>query len=110
MLTGRCLCGECSYAIEGQPVVVAHCHCRDCQRLSGAGHTTGAMFPRTAADASDRGEAPVRPVENALPPEGGAVRLWTHTHVREDMLALYGTIVNSYSPSVSQFVIIFLFL
>ncbi len=26
----------------------------------------------------------------ALPPEGGAVRLWTHTHVREDMLALYG--------------------
>lgn len=26
----------------------------------------------------------------ALPPEGGTVRLWTHTHVREDMLALYG--------------------
>jgi len=30
--------------IEGDPVVVAHCHCRDCQRLSGAGHTSGAMF------------------------------------------------------------------
>ncbi len=25
--------------------MVAHCHCTDCQRLSGAGHTTGAMFP-----------------------------------------------------------------
>jgi hypothetical protein len=44
MLTGRCLCGACSYEIDGEPVVVAHCHCRDCQRLSGAGHTTGAMF------------------------------------------------------------------
>jgi len=45
MLTGKCLCGRCSYKIEGEPVVVAHCHCLDCQRLSGAGHATGAMFP-----------------------------------------------------------------
>src|SRR2546423_666345 len=44
MLTGKCLCGRCSYVIEGDPVVVAHCHCLDCQRLSGAGHATGAMF------------------------------------------------------------------
>jgi hypothetical protein len=44
MLTGRCLCGACSYEIDGEPVVVAHCYCLDCQRLSGAGHTTGAMF------------------------------------------------------------------
>ena len=26
----------------------------------------------------------------ALPPDGGEVRLWTHLHVREDALALYG--------------------
>ena len=44
MLTGRCLCGECSYEIEGEPIVVAICHCVDCQRLTGAGHATGAMF------------------------------------------------------------------
>jgi hypothetical protein len=44
MLTGRCLCGTLSYEIVGDPVVVAHCHCLDCQKLSGAGHTTGAMF------------------------------------------------------------------
>jgi hypothetical protein len=48
MLTGRCLCGAVRYEIEGDPVIVAHCHCRDCQRLSGAGHTTGAMFPSAA--------------------------------------------------------------
>lgn len=45
MRTGRCLCGSSSYEIDGDPIVVAHCHCVDCQRLSGAGHTTGAMFP-----------------------------------------------------------------
>jgi hypothetical protein len=45
MREGRCLCGAASYEIDGDPIVVAHCHCTDCQRVSGAGHTTGAMFP-----------------------------------------------------------------
>ena len=44
MLTGRCLCGACRYELSGDPIIVAHCHCRDCQRLSGAGHSTGAMY------------------------------------------------------------------
>ena len=41
---GGCLCGAVRYEAKGTPVVVAHCHCEDCQRSSGAGHTTGAMF------------------------------------------------------------------
>lgn len=45
MRSGRCLCGKVTYELDGEPVVVVHCHCRDCQRLSGAGHATGAMFP-----------------------------------------------------------------
>jgi hypothetical protein len=44
MRTGRCLCGACGYEIDGDPIVVAHCHCVDCQRLTGTGHSTGAMF------------------------------------------------------------------
>ena len=35
-----------------RPVVVAHCHCTDCQRLSGAGHTTGAVYPESAVEIS----------------------------------------------------------
>ena len=42
---GRCQCGAVSYEADGEPVVVAHCHCSNCQRGSGAGHSTGAMFP-----------------------------------------------------------------
>ena len=42
---GRCLCGGVQFEADGAPVIVAHCHCVDCQRLTGAGHSTGAMFP-----------------------------------------------------------------
>ncbi len=41
---GGCHCGSVRYQASGEPVIVAHCHCEDCQRLSGTGHTTGAMF------------------------------------------------------------------
>jgi hypothetical protein len=47
VIEGGCLCGKVRYKIEGAPIIVAHCYCRDCQRLSGAGHLTGAMFPAT---------------------------------------------------------------
>lgn len=42
---GRCLCGVVTYEVIGAPQIVAHCHCSDCQRLTGAGHSTGAMYP-----------------------------------------------------------------
>lgn len=34
--TGRCLCGEITYAIEGDPIATAVCHCSHCQRQSGS--------------------------------------------------------------------------
>ncbi len=33
---GGCFCGAVRYRIEGEPQQVNHCHCRMCQRLSGA--------------------------------------------------------------------------
>ncbi len=44
MFKGSCCCGDVTYEIIGEPVIGAHCHCIDCQKRSGAGHTTGAMF------------------------------------------------------------------
>ena len=41
---GGCHCGAVRYEAKCKPVVVAHCHCEDCQRMSGSGHSTGAMF------------------------------------------------------------------
>ena len=42
---GRCLCGGVVFEARGAPTIVAHCCCLDCQRLTGTGHSTGAMFP-----------------------------------------------------------------
>lgn len=44
-LEGRCLCGAVSYAFEGQPAFVFHCHCRDCQRASGSLFHYGLLVP-----------------------------------------------------------------
>ncbi|HEX7353893.1 MAG TPA: GFA family protein [Mycobacteriales bacterium] len=33
--TGRCLCGEVSYELAGDPIATAICHCEHCQRQSG---------------------------------------------------------------------------
>ncbi len=41
---GGCLCGAVRYEVDGPPVVVAHCHCINCQKASGSSHSTGAMF------------------------------------------------------------------
>jgi hypothetical protein len=50
--SGRCLCGAVTYKADGQPIVVAQCHCDECRRLSGTGHTVGAMFPSKAVTMS----------------------------------------------------------
>jgi hypothetical protein len=42
---GRCLCGAVTYAAAGEPALVAQCHCLDCQKATGAGHVSVAVFP-----------------------------------------------------------------
>lgn len=48
--TGQCLCGDVVYTANGPPVIVAQCHCEECRRLSGTGHSVGAMFRTEAVD------------------------------------------------------------
>jgi hypothetical protein len=51
---GQCLCGAVRFVARAKPVRMAQCHCRDCQRVSGAGHTSNALFE--AADVEITGE------------------------------------------------------
>lgn len=45
---GGCVCGAIRYRVDAEPVVVAHCHCRDCQRTSGGRMSTIVIVPKAA--------------------------------------------------------------
>ena len=38
-MTGRCLCGAVSYAIEGDLQMTGVCHCKNCQRQAGSAYS-----------------------------------------------------------------------
>ena len=44
---GGCLCGSVRYKINADPLMTVFCHCRDCQRTSGAPLMASMMFPQT---------------------------------------------------------------
>lgn len=52
--TGHCLCGAVKLQLNAEPIRMAQCHCKDCQRASGGGHMSLAFFKR--ADAEITGE------------------------------------------------------
>ncbi len=41
---GGCLCGSVRYKATSAPFWAGHCHCRNCQRHTGAAFATDAMF------------------------------------------------------------------
>jgi len=42
--TGRCACGAVTAQINGEPLAVRQCWCRQCQQIAAGGATTNAMF------------------------------------------------------------------
>ena len=42
--SGRCLCDDITYGVEGTPARQGHCHCLDCKKALGASFATIAFF------------------------------------------------------------------
>jgi hypothetical protein len=42
--TGRCLCGEVTYEITGDPLATVVCHCDHCQRQSGGAFSVNVVL------------------------------------------------------------------
>lgn len=49
-LDGSCLCGNVTYTCDADPIASANCHCRDCQRASGAPFTTNVIVPEASVE------------------------------------------------------------
>jgi len=47
-ISGGCSCGAVRYEATAEPVVMLNCHCRDCQRASGAAFAAVVVVPRSA--------------------------------------------------------------
>ena len=45
-LSGGCACGQIRYTAEGDPALVANCHCQDCQRAGGSQMATVVAFAK----------------------------------------------------------------
>ena len=57
-IQGGCACGAIRFEAGAEPVMVAHCHCTDCQKITGAQMATVAGVPQDTF-AVKQGEARV---------------------------------------------------
>lgn len=46
--TGGCLCGAVRYSCTAEPAMAGHCHCEDCRRSSGSGHSSHLAVPEAS--------------------------------------------------------------
>ena len=42
--TGKCLCGDVTIQVSGEPVMQGNCHCTDCKKNTGAAYATILFF------------------------------------------------------------------
>ena len=64
-ITGGCSCGAIRYESAAAPIVMLHCHCRDCQRSSGGPFSSFVVVPRESLEVQGR------PHFHATPSEAG---------------------------------------
>ena len=76
-LEGGCYCGAVRYVAEGDPLMQAQCHCRECQYMTGGEPNAfigmpiaGFSYTKGAAKAFSRKDLP-RPVTREFCPECG---------------------------------------
>lgn len=48
LVFGGCLCGATRYELAAEPMMSAHCYCRDCQRSSGGAMASILVVPKAA--------------------------------------------------------------
>lgn len=62
--TGGCLCGAVRYTSDVDPAMMGHCHCEDCRRSSGTGHSSHLAVPAEALKLTGALSAYDRPADS----------------------------------------------
>src|SRR5437016_5902459 len=109
--TGKCLCGDVSFEVTAEPLFTGYCHCSDCQKSSGTGHTAVTAFPRAAI--AVRGETTTftviahsgNPMTRHFCPRCGS-RLFAESSRMPDIFAITATAFDDssfFQPKLSMF-------
>jgi hypothetical protein len=91
---GGCLCGAVRYEATAAPLFSGFCHCRDCQRASGAANAPFLVLPRAAVTIIGETRAFVttgasgKPTARNFCPACGAT-VFGETEIVPDLLTLY---------------------
>ena len=72
MLTGRCLCGQVAYEIDGEIGPIDFCHCSYCRRASGSAFASNASILKASFTLLPRTQRALPGGTHASSPEGVA--------------------------------------
>lgn len=61
---GGCLCGAVRYSCGAEPAMAGHCHCEDCRRSSGSGHSSHLAVPDASVSLTGEISAYARPANS----------------------------------------------
>lgn len=99
-----CNCGQLHLTVEGEPVRISVCHCRECQRRTGAVFASNARFPREQITVAGQATEWTRTADsgNALTfrfcPVCGATVYWTGTSFPGLVAVAIGTFADPAFP------------
>ena len=87
-MDGGCECGRVRYRVEGPPIFVNCCHCRQCQKLSGSAFAINAMIERERVTVTAGSEGLQGEGGQARCPDCGVLLWATHRFFGDDILFL----------------------
>lgn len=111
MIDARCSCGALALSLPPTPLMVAACHCRECQRRTGAPFGVGAFYPLEAIKISGAPKEHVRTGESGSKvrcyfcPDCGSTVYWKPDKLPAMIGVAVGAIVdpNFPAPNISVF-------
>jgi hypothetical protein len=87
-MEGGCECGRVRYRIEGEPIFVNCCHCRQCQKLSGSAFALNAMIERDRVTVTQGSDGLETGGGESRCPQCGVLLWGTHRYFGDNILFL----------------------